>query len=248
MRSLIFVFFLGAVLLSCGSQQIADYEAKSQEVDTSLQIDVLDTLIGSYRGEMAAIMDQKIGYTDSTLIKFTPESPLSNFVADVVFERAMRFIDTEGNIPATKSNTFCLLNFGGLRAPINAGDITIGNIYELMPFNNTIFIAELPYETLDTVFQYLYTMGGQPLSNCHFQLGVENRSGTIGGQVLKSEESFFVVTSNYLFGGGDKMTFFMQSLQKWDSGILIRDALIEAVSETEKLPFYPNENRLILDK
>ena len=239
---------VAVMLLSCGGQKIANYEAKSTEVSSSIQSDGIDSLIEVYRLDMAAKMNEKIGYTDSALVKFAPESPLSNFAADVVYARGMDFALQKPRIPINKTNSFCLLNFGGLRASINAGDITVGNIYELMPFENTIYIAELTYSELDSIYEYLYEMGGQPLSNCNFQLAANKKTGLIGGESLKRDSNFFVITSNYLFGGGDKMTFFSRAVRKWDTGILIRDAFMMAISKMKTLPYYLDEDRLVLDK
>ncbi len=239
-------FLLLVALISCGNQKIAEYSSKSQEISEDIAENEIDTMIETYRLEMKAKMDHVIGYSDSTLTKYEPESPLSNFVADIVMSEAMKFSTGNDEVLMSKVNSFCILNFGGLRATINQGKITIGNIYELMPFDNTIVITKLKSVEIDSIYNYLYKANGQPLSNCQFNLSSNDNLLTIGGQVYDGESEIYVVTSDYLFGGGDKMNFFKKSVKYWDTGILIRDALIDAVTKMKNVPFYPVENRIII--
>ena len=141
-----------------------------------------------------------------------------------------------------------LINFGGLRAPINAGTITVGNIYELMPFDNTIVIVELTPDKVMEMLVYLYEKDGQPISNAKVKLSNDKKEIYIRGVEYLFDVNLFVVTSNYLADGGDKMDFFKDPVSKVDSGILIRDALIEYVKGVETLPFRPIEGRISIQK
>ena len=87
----------------------------------------------------------------------------------MVFEAAID-LNPSGFEASTRDNTIALLNFGGLRAPINQGEITVGNVFELMPFDNTIMMVRLKPQAIAAMLDYLLEKGGQPVSNSRFEL------------------------------------------------------------------------------
>lgn len=242
-------FFFGSIALaglivtSCGTNG-PGYVAENRKIDASLAQDQIDTLIEPYRAEMDRRMSDVIGYSDSSLLSFAPESPLGNFVADVVFQYGAAFAGENG-ITSETGNIFALLNFGGLRRPINQGEITVGEIYELMPFDNSIVIVSLKRERMQELMDYLITMHGQPVSNAEFSLSETEQHVKIGQKSFSEEAgNFYVITSDYLANGGDKMNFFKDPIASWNTGLLIRDVLLEFIRKKGNLPYQPVENRM----
>ena len=82
-----------------------------------------------------------------------PSGNLNNWVADAVFVNQTR------NVRLSEP-TFCLLNTGGIRSTLNKGEITKGDIYKLMPFDNELVWVKLPIEMLKDIEDYLMTKGG----------------------------------------------------------------------------------------
>lgn len=64
----------------------------------------------------------------------TQETNLGNLIADAYLEKARKAI------PETQ---LALVNGGGIRASIPAGDVTLGQVLEVMPFNNMLVILRL---------------------------------------------------------------------------------------------------------
>ena len=87
----------------------------------------------------------------------------------------------------------------------NKGEITKGDIYKLMPFDNELVWVKLPIEVLKDIEDYLMTKGGEPVSNAN----MSNSNLAING-IRKETTHFWVITSDYLMNGGDKMDFFKQ--------------------------------------
>lgn len=222
----------------------------SSQNDTLLSVGVnkpLDTLLDAYRTEMQLKMNEVIGYTDSTLTSFKPESPLGNFVADVLFEVGFEYACKQ-QIVCDSNQIFSLFNFGGLRMPVTKGEITLGDVYELMPFDNGIVILDLAASQLDSMLVYMVAMQGQPLSNCWVSLSMQDSTqGYCVGPVIKSvkkEEHYYIITSDYLAGGGDKMNFLKQPIRRWDTGILVRDAIVDYIQKRKKLPYFSIQGRV----
>ncbi len=217
------------ILVGCSHSTYESYTAENVGLDSTYNSNDLESIIAPYRSEVDAQMSAVIGVCDSTLIKYAPESPLGNFAADAIFEKGITLAPPGFN-DFKVNNSIALLNFGGLRAPINQGDITIGNVFEFMPFDNTITIVKLDLDGVDALLDYLYLMNGQPVSNATFDLGADYKNFTLEN-LPKEKTELYVITSNYLASGGDKMNFLKDATEKWDSGILMRDVFIEYIKE-----------------
>jgi 2',3'-cyclic-nucleotide 2'-phosphodiesterase (5'-nucleotidase family) len=152
-----------------------------------------------------------------------PVSSLGNWVTDALFANQTKFI-------RLSTPVFCLLNTGGLRASINKGPVTLGDLYKLMPFDNEVVWVHLPSTCIQEIEQYLKTSGGEPLSNAT----VSNSHLKVNGW-RDTASSFWVITSDYLLNGGDKMTFFQKKIEVKQTGKLLRDALIEEARFQEVL-------------
>ena len=245
-----FVSILSILLVTaCKLKQVSRYDAENISIDVDVNnpldttVNGLGEMIMPYKVEMESKMNKIIGYSNQTLTNYSPESPLGNFVADVIFESAFKYgIDSE-NVKFEKWNTLCLINFGGLRAPVNEGDISIRNIYELMPFDNEIVVVSLSPNQVTEMLNYLFLKNGQPISNGRAVLENNKKSLTIGGRIYNMERHINVITSDYLAKGGDKMNFFKGS-KILQTGILMRDALLDYVSTKKELPTFKVEDRM----
>ena len=242
MKKLYYAVILICVV-SCKLKKVSDYSSVSYSVtDTSFVSNDLDSMIQPYKVEMDSKMNKVIGHSTNDLTKFEPESPLGNFVADVVFEAGFNY-GIQNKLGLTSTNSLCLINFGGLRAPINKGYITISNIYELMPFDNEIVIVKLTPMQVKLMLTYLFTKHGQPISNAMALLASDKNKLDIGEESYDFESDIYVVTSDYLAKGGDKMNFFKSS-KMIQTGVLMRDALLDYVHEVKELPAFEIEGRI----
>ena len=182
-----------------------------------------EELIAPYRELIDEEMNRILVRSDTIIYKVQPESPLSNLVADLSFERATLESDNQG-LPKPD---FCLLNFGGLRVDLPEGEITVRKVFELMPFENELVVIELTTDSLQSLLKYLRTVGGQPVSELRMTW---NDTGDISeilveGQPMDPQRNYLVVTTDYLANGGDKMRFFQNPTNRYDLGIKLRDAI-----------------------
>ena len=235
------VFFL--FLFSCAPKQLAEYSSNNQSLDSTIGGNGLDSIINPYRLNLEKQMSEIIGYSDSTLLNFAPESPLGNFVADVVYNAGYEYA-VKNELGSTRNSIFSLLNFGGLRAPINKGEISKGNIYELMPFDNSIVIVQLSPEKVKELLNYLHQINGQPVGNAGFRLSLDAKEIIIGEELYQFDHDVFIVSSDYLVNGGDKMDFFKDPINRWNTDILIREALINYVTRAKNILYTPVEGRM----
>jgi 5'-nucleotidase len=153
-----------------------------------------------------------------------PEGALGNFVID----------ETENYLNENNwlkgKHYISIMNQGGLRSPISKGNITVGDIYRLMPFDNTIVLAKLPANELASIIEYLKNSGGEPIGG--FTI---NRDDVYLDNKVELKDTLYVITTDYLVNGGDNMRFFKRSYEIIDTGIFLREALINRVEEIDTL-------------
>jgi 2',3'-cyclic-nucleotide 2'-phosphodiesterase (5'-nucleotidase family) len=187
-----------------------------------------DSIIGPYRQQMEAEMGKVIGSVEKRLSKGAPESLLSNWFGDMIYRQSLNHHSTPPD--------FAFMNAGGIRLPEMAeGELVVGKIYELMPFDNFLVIVSMSGYDVQKLFNFIGTKrGGWPVSS---QIrAVYNNSGeithlTIDGKELDSKKIYQVATSNFLADGGDNLDF-MVPLQRISYPVFIRDMMIDDVKHT----------------
>lgn len=173
-------------------------------------------------------MDQVIGETAHALSKELPESALGNFCADACLNQA-NILCKEAGIEAPD---LCILNQGGLRASLPKGQVTLGNIYELMPFDNELMIVSLEKHSLDSLLNFIASKGGAPVAG--MRMTIENDSARAFSLLQPKQDDkwkFRVLTSDFLANGGDAYPSLRYSSEKIWLGLKVRDALILQVKE-----------------
>ena len=192
----------------------------------------IDSIVAPFRTELNEEMLEVIAIAGSDFTKDRPNGSLNNWAATATLNSQKAHLN---DIPA-----FCLLNVGGLRNSINKGEVTLSDLFKLMPFDNEIVIVDLPVSSIEKIEYYLKQSGGEPIAGAK----VVNGKLLIDGMEEIDNVTFIrVVTSDYLMNGGDKMTFFEDRMGEYYPGILLRDALIEQ-AKVQKTIVWDNESRI----
>jgi len=237
-RNSILIFLLGAGLWACSDVYTITAVDTTQPVDATFSSTAgIDSMVAPYQKELSATMDEVIAFAPEDFTKGRPNGALNNWAADAMIMHELRAHAMDS---IAYQRVICLLNVGGLRNPISKGDVTIGDIYKLMPFDNEVVWVELPWEANTEIAQYLMKSGGEPISGARLV-----KDTLIFDNLEQPAESFWVITSDYLMNGGDKMDFFEKKVGfSYGSG-LMRDAMIEEARYQDTLEF-KNDNRIQL--
>ncbi|MBK7965988.1 MAG: 5'-nucleotidase C-terminal domain-containing protein [Bacteroidetes bacterium] len=172
-------------------------------------------------------MNSVLVYSAQSLTKELPEGNLGNYCADASLRQAfVKCTEMKLNAP-----DFCFLNHGGLRASLPKGKITIGNIFELMPFENELVYMEVSSSTVDSILNWIAIKGGAPISGIKFQLNNKKvEQIKIQNQPIEKEKKYKIITSDYLAHGGDGL-FFLKQESPIALGIKVRDAFINDLQQ-----------------
>lgn len=224
LKLLIGLFIVGAGLWACSSVNEVYVQTDRVPVSTLAEPDdSIQAFIEPYKNELSYEMDKVIGYAENEFVRARPEGGLGNFVTDATVDYLVRH-DVIG-----RNRYICIMNHGGLRSPISQGNISTGDIYKLMPFDNTVVIVKLPVSALDSICNYLTNSGGEPISGFNYD------NGKCKLTVQNDSDTLYVVTSDYLFNGGDNMDFFELHYDYENTGVFLRDMLIDYVEVNDTI-------------
>jgi 2',3'-cyclic-nucleotide 2'-phosphodiesterase (5'-nucleotidase family) len=186
----------------------------------------IESLVAPFRNRMGEEIRQQIGETTGMLSKALPEGTLGNFATDAMLWAANQMV--------MEPVQMALTNNGGLRIPIGPGAITVGQMYELMPFENMLSVLVLSGAQVKSLCDELADRRGAPISGFSFRMETrEDRRIAadirIGGEPLDPEAEYHLVTNDYMANGGDSYPSLMNPLVRIDLPVLLRDAFIDYV-------------------
>ncbi len=208
--------------------KVIPFDSTYAKADEDAQI---NAMVLPYKLKKDSVMHSELGTSEMAMVKGLPEGLLGDFVSDLVLQEArLHYKPKDG-----KQVDICLLNNGGLRTSLPKGVITREKAFELMPFDNMTVVVTLSGEETKSLFDFVARMGGMPMAGA--KLGVKDSVASvieIGGKPFDINQSYKVATSDYLSNGGDKMNFFKNPLETEVLGILLRDAIIEYMTNETK--------------
>lgn len=226
------LFAIGILLVgSCsGTYQLAKHtDINIRVIADSLQLydSTIAFMIAPYKQKLDAQMNEVIGEAEQTLTKELPDGTLGNFAADACLIYAQ-------NNNATVD--FCLLNAGGIRLPaIQKGPITIGKLYELMPFDNMIEVVELDGNACKELFAWIAKWKGAPVSGIELTITDDEANNVkIKGEPFNESKTYFVATTDYVANGGDGAAMFAKG-KRTNNNYKLRDAIIDYVKNKQTI-------------
>ncbi len=149
------------------------------------------------------------------------ESPLANLVGDIQQERAASALG--------EPIALGVMTNGGLRAPIPAGPVTLGSMFELMPFENELVVLDAPGAVVQELFRFAAPIR-MAVSGAVYTVDATNQPSNIliGGKPFNPAQTYTIAISDYLAGGGDNMGFF-KALKPRGTGVLLRTAIADYI-------------------
>ncbi|MDR3273333.1 MAG: 5'-nucleotidase C-terminal domain-containing protein [Flavobacteriaceae bacterium] len=200
--------------------------------------------INPYKKQLDSIMNQPITFAEQDFDKSGFSGSEGNLIADLSLSFAKDFA-RKNNLPVPD---FCLMNIGGVRTIIPKGVVTTETVFEVLPFENTLYFAQLDGIQMKALFDYLVReKKGHPLSGIKV-VYKDNQlySAEIEGKPFNPDQKYWVATNDYLFNGGDRMSFFTHASNSYDTQVKLRDMIINQMSKYKILP-YNTDERLIFE-
>jgi 5'-nucleotidase len=207
---------------------------------------LLERALQPARLKAAAEQNRKLGITAQEAItrNYLSESALGDFIADSIREMEKADIG--------------LVNPGGLRADIPRGELTYGNVYEVLPFDNALASLTVTSEELTRLIRAAYNArkGVFQVSGLEVKLSQcpgQNRVKEItlrNGKPLAAGKFYRVVLPDFLAQGGDGLGGVISSFPKdrvdlgERRGATFRDELIQFWQRKNEILRAPKLGRL----
>ena len=123
-------------------------------------------------------------------------------------------------------------NMAGVRASLPAGEITYGQLYQVLPFTNVVVSVDLTGAQLRAVFEAASGSAGRlHVAGATYSYKFANPAGqrlvsaVVGGAPIDPARMYHVVTIDYLLTGGDGHTEF-----KAGTDVIFGDIEVDAVA------------------
>lgn len=206
------------------------YQNMSININTdSITDERFNEILEPYKTQVEAQMSGVIAYSEQGLMSFRPESPLSNFLSDLILDFSKKYcIENEPDV----SPSFSLFNHGGIRASIPKGEIKVLNAFQIMPFENELVLLLLTGRQVISLADYITTREGEGVAGITFgMMGNKAVDIKIEGLQVDVDKKYWMVTSDYIANGGDGMTVLTWAERRISTGHLMRDVIIDGLKE-----------------
>lgn len=199
------------LLLSCAPKhyQLSDIERTRIIVDSRYDQNPDEAsvkFLEPFKRVNDSIMGPVVGEVAHNMHSTTPESDLSNLLADILVWASKQY---------REQPVLGIYNMGGIRADLTKGKVTYGDVLDVAPFENKICFITLTGENVLNLFRQIAKRGGEGVSH-----GVElviTRDGKLvssrlHGQEIDPKAEYRVATINYLIEGNDGMPALKEGL------------------------------------
>lgn len=227
------VFFSALIsLYSCAKKTSISKTQESHIVINKTEIDSsIYKVLLPYKHTHDEQMYAVIAKSEDVLLKADIESTLGNFFCDAVIYETKKLLGKDSSLLDV-----AIFNKGGLRNSLPKGNITIGNIFELMPFENELILLKLNGTQFKDMCYKIVEKGGIPIGGMRLIMkGTTPTDITINGKAFDETKDYWVVTSDYLANGGDNYTFFKEAKEKKIMNMLLRNVIINYCESITKL-------------
>ncbi|GAB3690695.1 5'-nucleotidase [Spirosoma flavus] len=229
-KSFLFLALIGLWACGPGGYHLASRKANRIGVDSlSASTDSsVARFLQPYREKLDKTMNEVLAQSTGSIEKGLPDAPLNDILTDAMLKQATQRYGK----PIDCSH----LNYGGIRTNLPKGNITIGSVFEVMPFDNQLVVLTVTGDMLQKMLNHFVQGSGLVVGGIRAKVHdkqVQSVTFT-NGRTLQPNENYTVLMSDYVANGGDDAGFLKNPIKREDINYLVRDALIDYFKEQGK--------------
>ena len=230
-------FFWGCknTSLSVGTGFTAEVMDERYERSPSQETPLLtrmETVLAPYKMRVDSLMKPVVGESSEYMTAHRPQSLLTNLTADMLLAEAQRWDSTV---------VMAFVNVGGIRSALPKGLITYGDILEMLPFENRLFLMTLSGRQVRNLFLDLIRCGGEGFSGATvigtFVKAQPEESVVekllVNGRPVGDSMNYRIATLDYLAEGNDGFLTLRQGTErlKPKGDVMIRDLFFHYLAQ-----------------
>jgi 2',3'-cyclic-nucleotide 2'-phosphodiesterase (5'-nucleotidase family) len=191
---------------------IADYSGELKDLSAYHEDEAAKAKVAEYKAPLTELQKQVVGSTSVALngeradVR-SKETNLGNLIADGMAAKANEFVPTY----------IAMQNGGGIRASIDQGDITLGEVLTVLPFGNNLVTLDLTGEEILAALEHSVSAPGagsfMQVSGLKFKYDSAKPVGervwhvealtADGYEELQEDKTYRVATNAFTADGGD---------------------------------------------
>ncbi len=208
-------------------------------VDTMQTLPVIDSIVARAWTRVAPLITRKVATIATTLPRAGNQYPLGNLVAD-----AQRWAG-KGDV--------AIMNTGGIRTELRAGDATYGAVFEIQPFGNTLYAVKITGARLRELLEVMLG-GSEPedhVSGLVVRYDPSQPRGSrvvsvtmADGQPLSDARTYTVIVNNFVLHRGEGYNVESRAISSTPLDIIDLDALVRYLQQLPSPVTAPTEVRI----
>ena len=234
----------GAITSATGEPLLIDASVLADEA-TAARIAEAAAPLDEIRNKVVAETAQEIvGVREECRAR---ECAMGNLIADAMLARVK-----------DQGIDIAIQNGGGIRASIDAGEVTMGEVLTVLPFQNTLSTFQVTGATIvealeNGVSQHEDASGRFPqVAGMSYAFDLSKEPGSrisdvmVGGAPIDPDKIYGVVSNNYVRNGGDGYAMFKDAMNAYDFGPDLADVTAEFIAANA--PYTPYKDGRITQK
>lgn len=217
---------LGVLDIDLEDGRLARYEGRLWPVTARLaQAPRVKTIADVYQEKLAPLVNAVVATStvplpgDSLLYQ---ETALGNLITDIMRQRAGADIAFQ--------------NAGGIRGELPAGEIRVGDVYTLLPFDNTMVVLDMTGADVARLCRESAGRRGRggfgQVSGLSFDIAADGpRNLRVGGLPVDPKQRYRLVTNSYTASGGDGYGAIGKSTARQDTDLTVREAVMTGLRQ-----------------
>lgn len=226
------MILLGITLASYAQNHSYKYKYRMVRLDSTYDAKLdpgLVKYLERHKARLDKKMDEVIGHCDLTMNVASPKSPLSDLLTGLLWKDGPAAIKQE-------ACDLSILNFGGIRTNLQAGDVTVGDIFKISPFDNYLVVITIQGSELRTVVNR-FRLDALKAASAGMEISYKNNVPDkimIQGKELQDDAMYRLITLNFIAEGGDNILSGAKYENVDYSMLIFRDFLIDEVKKISK--------------
>ncbi|WP_282063254.1 bifunctional metallophosphatase/5'-nucleotidase [Roseobacter litoralis] len=215
----------GAVISAVGEPLIMDATVTADEATVARIVEAALPLDEIRNAVVADAAEAIVGERDACRAR---ECEMGNLIADAMLARVQ-----------DQGIEIALQNGGGIRASIDAGEVTKGEVLTVLPFQNTLSTFKVTGATIVAALENAVSQHEEgagrflQVAGISYAFDVSQPAGSrisavmVGGAPIDLEKLYGVVSNDYVRNGGDGFDMFKTAQEAYDFGPDLADVTAE---------------------